>query len=324
MRTRAWTIVRWALGIGVVALIVVGLDAPATMARITAANGLLVVIGVLGLTAVHAIGASGWAILCRQLAGLHLGRLTALRLYYAAQALGGVTPGNLGGDAYRVVAMRNAGQRLGAAIAPVLVQRATSYLALALMALPAVAVLAFASHVSSAVLLAGLIVCGVAGGVAAALLVAPSKAWELWSRLPWVHAQGDAGADRGWTAVPARSVATGVAFGLAFHAASVLLTAVLVAAVDPSAVGPAVLAAIVLARLSLAIPILPSGLGANEAILAISFAGLGLAPQTALAGLLLGRLALLLTTMVGASMLLLGRGVVPAEQRIEVAAAEQA
>jgi uncharacterized membrane protein YbhN (UPF0104 family) len=324
MRTRAWTIARWALGIGVVALIVVGFDAPATVARITAANGLLVVVGVLGLTAVHALGAWAWAILCRQLAGLRLGRLTALRLYYAAQALGGVTPGNVGGDAYRVVALRNAGQRLGPAIAPVLVQRATSYLALALLALPAVAILALASHVSSAVLLAGLIVCGVAGGVAVALLVAPAKAWELWSRLPWVHAQPDAGADRAWTTVPARSVATGVAFGLAFHAASVLLTAVLVAAVDPSAVGPAVLAAIVLARLSLAIPILPSGLGANEAILAISFAGLGFAPQTALAALLLGRLALLLTTVIGASLLLVGRGAVPAEQRIEVAAGEHA
>jgi uncharacterized membrane protein YbhN (UPF0104 family) len=221
--------------------------------------------------------------------------------------------------------MRNAGQRMGAAIAPVLVQRATSYLALALLAPPAVAILAFGSHVSSAVLLAGLIVSGVAAGVAVALLVAPSEAAELWSRLPWARRSPGASADQGsWTAPPARIVAIGVAFGLAFHVASVLLTAVLVAAVDPAAVGPAVFAAIVLARLSLAIPILPSGLGANEAILAISFAGLGLAPQTALAALLLGRLALLLTTVVGASMLLLGRGAVPTDHRVEVAAAEHA
>jgi uncharacterized membrane protein YbhN (UPF0104 family) len=72
-------------------------------------------------------------------------------------------------------------------------------------------------------------------------------------------------------------------------------------------VGLPVVAAIVVARLSLAIPILPSGLGANEAILAVLFTGLGLFPQAAIAGLLLGRVALLLTTLVGASVLLLGR-----------------
>lgn len=64
--------------------------------------------------------------------------------------------------------------------------------------------------------------------------------------------------------------------------------------------------------MSLAVPFLPSGLGATEAILAILFTGLGLAPQTALAGLLLGRLALVLTTVVGAGLLLVGRPEIPA------------
>jgi uncharacterized membrane protein YbhN (UPF0104 family) len=110
-----------------------------------------------------------------------------------------------------------------------------------------------------------------------------------------------------WQRPPIRSVVTGTGLGLAFHGVSVLLTALLIAAVDPSAVGMPVVAAIVVARLSLAIPILPSGLGANEAILALLFTGLGLSPQAAIAGLLLGRVALLLTTLVGASLLLFGR-----------------
>lgn len=76
---------------------------------------------------------------------------------------------------------------------------------------------------------------------------------------------------------------------------------------DPAATGPAVLAAITIARLSLAVPILPSGLGANEAILALLFAGLSLSPQTALAALLLGRVALVLTTALGTVLLLVGR-----------------
>jgi len=104
-------------------------------------------------------------------------------------------------------------------------------------------------------------------------------------------------------------VATGFAF--AFHAVSIVLTALLVVAVDPSAVGISVLAAIVVARLSLAVPILPSGLGANEAILSLLFVGLGFAPQTALAALLLTRVALVLTTALGAGLILFGQHGIP-------------
>lgn len=302
---QAWNLARWALGIGVVALIVVGLDGAEVMARIRAANGLPVVVAVLGLTGVHALGAVTWAVLCRQLAGLRLGWATALRVYYPAQALGGVTPANLGGDAYRVVAVRNASPGWGAAVAPVLVQRATSYLALALLALPAIGLLVFGSHLSSAILPAAVLLCALAGGVGIVMLAAPSSLARLLAGRPWMSG-GDPAVET-WARPPIGTMLTGTGLGLAFHAVSVLLTALLIAAVDPSAMGMPVVAAIVVARLSLAIPILPSGLGANEAILAVLFTGLGLAPQTALAGLLLGRVALLLTTLVGASLLLFGR-----------------
>jgi uncharacterized membrane protein YbhN (UPF0104 family) len=305
-RQWAWSAARWAFGIGVVGLVVVGLDGAEVMARIRAANGPLVVVAVLGLTAVHAVGAATWAILCRQLAGLRLGWATALRVYYPAQALGGVTPANIGGDAYRVVAVRDASAGWGAAVAPVLVQRATSYLSLALLALPAIGLLLFGRHVSGAVLPAAVVLSALAGAVGVVMLLAPARLARLWSRLPWMAATANPEVGS-WQRPPIRSVVTGTGLGLAFHGVSVLLTALLIAAVDPSAVGMPVVAAIVVARLSLAIPILPSGLGANEAILALLFTGLGLSPQAAIAGLLLGRVALLLTTLVGASLLLFGR-----------------
>jgi uncharacterized membrane protein YbhN (UPF0104 family) len=305
--------IRWALGVGVVALMVVGLDSGEVAARIGAANGLLAATAVLGLTAVHALGAMTWAILCRQLGGLRLSWPTALRVYYAAQALGGITPANLGGDAYRVVAVRSARVGWGAAVAPVIVQRATSYLALAALALPAIGVLAFGSHPSSAILPAALVLCAAAGVVGVAMLAAPQRLHRLLARRPHVPAHPEAEpAIAEWTRPALRSVVTGTGLGLAFHGVSVFLTALLLAAVDPSAVGIPVVAAIVVARLSLAVPFLPSGLGATEAILAILFTGLGLAPQTALAGLLLGRLALVLTTVVGAGLLLVGRPEIPA------------
>lgn len=313
MSRRAWVALRWALGVGVVALMVVGLDSAEVAARIGAANGPLVVMAVLGLTAVHALGAMTWAILCRQLGGLRLSWPTALRVYYAAQALGGITPANLGGDAYRVVAVRTARMGWGAAVAPVLVQRATSYLALAGLALPAIGVLALGSHLWSAILPAALLLCAAAGGVGVAMLAAPRRLNQLLARPPWGRPAPTETerATAEWPRPAFRSVATGTGLGLAFHGVSVLLTALLLAAVDPNAAGVPVVAAIVVARLSLAVPFLPSGLGANEAILALLFTGLGLAPQTALAGLLLGRLALVLTTLVGAGLLLVGRPEIP-------------
>lgn len=306
---RAWRVARWAAAIGVLAVLVIGLDSGEILARIRSADGLLVVAGVLGLTGVHALAAAAWRVLCRQLGGLRLPWATTLRVYYAAQALGGVTPANIGGDAYRVLAVRNAGLGWGAAVAPVLVQRATSYLALALLALPALAWLAISSRVPVGILAAGLVLCVLAAGVALLLLVAPAPAAAVRARLhrsadpPRTDHRAVVGADR----PPIGSVAVATLLALAFHAVSVLLTALLVAAVDPAATGIAVLAAIVVARLSLAVPVLPSGIGANEAILSLLFAGLGLAPQIALAALLLTRVALVLTTVLGAGLLLFDR-----------------
>lgn len=300
---------RWAAAFGVLVLLVVGLDGGEILERLRSANGLLVVTGVLGLAVVHVLGAVAWRTLTRQLGGLRLAWATCLRVYYAAQALGGVTPANLGGDAYRVLSLRNAGLDWGAASAPVLVHRATSYLALALLALPALGWLAISARLPVAILAAGLVLCVLAGVAAVLLLTAPARLAALLARLPGIPAtpRGPLPESINPMHAPIASVAAATGLALAFHGVSVLLTGLLVVAVDPSATGISVLAAIVVARLSLAVPILPSGLGANEAILALLFGGLGLAPQTALAALLLTRVALVLTTLIGAGALLFGR-----------------
>ena len=107
----------------------------------------------------------------------------------------------------------------------------------------------------------------------------------------------------GGTSVPlARSrgaAAIGMGTGLAFHAAAIGLTGLLVLAVDPSVPILPVLAALAVARLALAVPITPSGLGVQEGVLAVLFTALGLAAGIALAAMLLARLALVLTTVIG-------------------------
>lgn len=306
----ALRVARWAVAIGVLALLVAGLDSGDILARIRSADVLLVVCGVLGLTAVHVLAAASWRLLCGQLGGLRLAWGTCLRVYYAAQALGGVTPANLGGDAYRVLAVRKSGLGWSAAVTPVLVQRATSYLALALLALPALGWLAISSQLPLPILALGLVLCALAGGAAVLLLAVPAPVAAVRARLQR-RAASPAGDPLVDTLSPIRPPVGSVAFAtllaVAFHAISVLLTALLVAAVDPSAIGIPVLAAIVVARLSLAVPVLPSGVGANEAILSVLFTWLGLAPQIALAALLLTRLALVLTTLLGAVLLLSDR-----------------
>jgi uncharacterized membrane protein YbhN (UPF0104 family) len=108
-----------------------------------------------------------------------------------------------------------------------------------------------------------------------------------------------------------RACAIGLAQGLAFHAGAIGLTWLLVLAVDPDLAAaspgpttPAILAALAVARLSMAVPIAPSGLGVQEGVAAALFALLGLAPETALAAMLCGRVALLITTLVGVGLIL--------------------
>ena len=97
----------------------------------------------------------------------------------------------------------------------------------------------------------------------------------------------------------AGAVLIGLTLGVAFHAASILLTYLLVLAVAPSADSLLVIAAIAVARLALAFPLTPSGLGVQEALLSLLFIGLAVAPAAGVAALLLSRCALLVTGALG-------------------------
>ncbi len=72
-------------------------------------------------------------------------------------------------------------------------------------------------------------------------------------------------------------------------------------------------------RLSLAVPITPSGLGVQEGAAAVLFGSIGLAPGVALAALLLARLSLVLTTLIGVALLERRDVVVPPRTASDVA-----
>ncbi len=283
--------VRWALGIGVLGVLVVGLDWREVVGHLAGADLPLAALGVAGLSAIHLAGAATWRALLRRLGGVVLPWRQVMGEYYAAQALGGITPANLGGDAYRVQALRGAGHGTDAALWPVVVQRVTSYLALSLLAAAALPVLGST---------AGPAVGGAVWALAASFVVLGGAAVVFRARRSGRLPRAGQSA--------ARTALVGIGGGLVFHAGSVLLTYVLVVSLVPAVPAVPVLAAIAVARLALAVPLTPSGLGIQEGLLSLLFAGLGLPASAALAAMVLSRCALLLTASLGSAALLGGRG----------------
>jgi uncharacterized membrane protein YbhN (UPF0104 family) len=289
---RSW---RATVGLTVLVVIIVSVDPRAVRASLANADLRLVLIGVLCLTVVHVVPALGWREMHGRTTGQWLPWRTTLQLFYAAQAIGGVTPANLGGDLHRATALRARGQDWASAITPLLLQRATSYLALSALAIAAAAILAMRAPVAGGIAAAGVAVAVALAGIAWILAAPPRRLAGARDRLTGRKAQPLA---RSGTAA-----AIGVTTGLVFHAAAIGATGLLVLAVDPDAPILPVIAALAVARLALAIPVTPSGLGVQEGVLAVLFAALGVATGTALASMLFARIGLLLTTLIGVPLL---------------------
>jgi uncharacterized membrane protein YbhN (UPF0104 family) len=299
MNPRVARVARWGLAVVAVGLLVSFVDLGSIGLRLAGTDLRLAVPAVIGLVLVHVIAATTWRRLLRDLAGVSLAWATTLRLYYAAQVLGTVTPGNLGADVYRVVAVGAEAGRAQLA-QPVLVQRLTSVVAIVCLAVTGGLFLPIPG-LGPFLLVAAAI--GVILAVVSVAAVGPARdrglVGRLLRRLGWAS-----------TAIPARerlrgAIRDGFGLGLLFHATSLVLGLVLVRAVDADASADPwiVLGALAVARLSLAIPISPNGIGIQEGLLAILFVQLGLPADAAIAAALLNRLGFLLTATVGALLL---------------------
>lgn len=308
MSRRARTALRWGLGLGLLVVVVAWFDVASVGDRLSSVNLALAVPAMVGLVAVHLVAALSWQRLTSRLGGVRLDARSTIRLYYAAQALGALTPANVGADVFRVAAV-DPGPGRARLARPVLVQRLTSIVALViigaagLVALPiegrgpllmAVSLVGFAAIAGIAVLSTR---AAPRGG--AALRAGTALRFARW--LDPIFA-GQGGNQR------VSVLRDGVGLGLAFHAISLLLGLALVAAVHaPSAARPVeVLAALAVARLSLAVPLSPNGIGIQEGALSVLFATLGLPPDVALAAALLNRLAFVATAVLGSVLLIVG------------------
>lgn len=311
-RRRPARALRWAIGLATLGVVISLIDVTSLGARLGSANHPLAAIALGGLAAVHLIGALSWQRLTERLAGVRLAWPPAVRLYYAAQTLGALTPANLGSDAFRIAALDPKLGRRRIAV-PIVAQRVTSVAALVTLGGLGAIALPIAGFAWFGFAL--LAVVGLLGGIfAVGLGMGPGLRLGMGGL--GIRLSGFAqriGLDAAVLATAAaRSSFLRDGFGLAllFHASALILGLMLVAAVDHASVARPglVLAALAVARLSLAVPLSPSGIGIQEGVLAVIFVQLGLTPEAAVAATLMNRLALLLTAVIGSVAILRGSG----------------
>jgi uncharacterized membrane protein YbhN (UPF0104 family) len=297
--------IRLLVGFGLLVLLVVALDPSSLLLQVGSLDAGLAALAITGLVAIHLVQAFGWrSILAAN--QVVVAPSWSIRTYYAAQAAGAVTPANLAGDAHRVMALRGLDVGWGPAVTSIVVQRATSYLALAAIGAVGVTSLTIGGHEFGGLLLIAGPVVAACAAVGWLLITRPSWPGARWLMRPVTAGKGGnqghfvkEGTSPRMTAAGA---GTGFLLGAMFHAGAIGLTWLLVVALDPRA-GFDALAAVAVARLALAIPLTPSGLGVQEGALAALLAGLMLGAGTGLAAVMLSRIATLATAVIGVLLL---------------------
>ena len=292
------------LGCAIVGFLLLRFDFSAVAGALQHVDLRVAVPAILGLVALHLVAAVAWRDLSVRLAEVTLQWWPTVTHYYAAQAVGSITPANLGSDAYRLAAVRRPAGGWGTLLLPIVVQRVMSSAALIVVALAGLVLLP-SSFSTRLIVLAGV------------GLVLVSAAVVLFVRRPRLLAgplrflPERLRPDLRGTSVPARAwmaaVTSGISLALAFHIGSIAMVYTLVVALGGSGDAGPVLASIAVARLTILIPLSPSGLGFQEAALTVLFMQIGLSAELALATALLNRLALVGTMALGAAFIVSGR-----------------
>jgi|GEM_PF-3260279 len=284
---------RWGFAAIVVAALLVYLDLDSMGDHLRNVQWWVAAPAILSLTLLHIVAALTWRHLARTLGNMEMSRTFAVRAFYISQALGSITPGNLGGDAYRVHAVNGQGTGWQQAAVPIVAQRLTSYVALALLGVIATLVIPVSLAFRAMLLLIP---------AAALLVVAATWAFVRFrsdSKFLGGLAQRENGTSAFW-----RAFLTGSAMGLAFHGLAIVAGFVLLTSVAPNPEVLAALAAISIARVASVLPITPSGIGVQEAGLALLLPLAGVDAEAAVAFAALSRLAFVLTSIAGVTLLL--------------------
>lgn len=292
------TVLRWAFGVSLAVGILISLDVEKLGTHLQRVSWSLALPALAGLALVHVVGAAAWKVLSAEMSRIRLDWTYAIRSYYAAQAVGGLTPANLGADAYRAYALTGGDHGAKKILAPIIGQRITSYIALLLLG--GVAALFAASPFDRPVaLIAGVALAAVVTGLTWALGRGRSMSRLLTGLLPLGQSRLAAGRAGGPDGSLARALWAGLALALLFHVLSIGLSFMLTLSIDGGGNMAGTLAALTLARLAILLPLSPNGLGFQEGALAALFPTIGRSAEAALTVSLLSRLALVFTMLVG-------------------------
>jgi uncharacterized membrane protein YbhN (UPF0104 family) len=279
-RARVPWYVRWGVGLALVAVTLALLDPGEVGAHLGGVDWALAAPAIVALVLVHGFAALTWQYLVAAVTGWRLPVGAALRAYYAGQALGGMTPGNVGADVYRARLLAREGQGLRAAMSPVLMQRLGGYGALAAMA--AAASLVVPLDVAPRVVFGGL---ALAAGLA-------SGGW-------WAVSRRRAGGSGGFLAA--------VLLGGAFHGAAIMFTFALLRSVTGAGDASTLVAGLTVARAAMLLPVTPNGLGLQEIAMASALPAAGVPAEAALATAALSRLSNLVVMALGGLLLVANR-----------------
>ena len=302
---RSGLLLRWVLALGILGALVSYFDSGELGSALGGVDWSVAYPAILGLTAMHLVAVAMWKMLASRLAGMKLRWGCLARVYYAAQAVGSLTPSNIGGDAYRAYAVTGGTRRWGEALLPIATQRVASYLSLLFLGALATVVLPFHALTPKALAM-----------TAALFVVGILCFWTLARRASAPGSLPGRLARRfhlptAWTAIPIRRLVTtlgaALIMGLAFHAGSTALSYVLVLAIGGEPPVLPALAALMVARLAIILPVPVGGLGFLEGAMALLFPGIGMTAEMGLAVSLLNRLAFVQTVLIGSLFILAGK-----------------
>lgn len=295
--------VRWGLGLGILAFLLVSFDVRQTASALRQTAWLLAFPAILGLTAMQVLVASVWKFLSARLSQLRFGWAFAIKAQYASLVAGSITPSSIGADMFRIYALGSACP-WQQALAPIIMQRVTSYTALLGLGIMASLLVPLPKGMGPAIgLAAGALIAVIAVLWIASRGARQSESW-IGRMLRRIRVAPESFGARGpvfWQAT-----GEGLALALLFHAASIACTYLLVLAVGGHPAVLPMLAVLALARLAVLIPIAINGIGFQEGAMALLFPVVGLPSEMGLAVSVLNRLSLLLTVLLGGVFLAMG------------------
>jgi uncharacterized protein (TIRG00374 family) len=265
--------------------------------RLHGVNWALAMPIVTGLAGMHLLQVELWRLMSHALNGRRLRRGAAVRAYFVGQALGGITPCNIGADFYRTIAVKTGSTSWREAAVPVLGQRIVSYAASSFLAL-------VAGYLSVAANQGLLFLASVVMALALAAL------WSQRHGLMKLARQSTSRLTPGLAGLLSRAARVyrpTLALGFGFHLGSVGLMYALLLSIGETPPLPATIGLLLVARAVSLLPITPYGLGLQEGSLVLLLPSLGVGPESALALSLLARLGTVVVVSLGLGCFLLQR-----------------